>query len=64
MACPFVFAITKPFLHFKMQKGFFTSKTKGRSSASRFLRRRLRRRYKRAPTIAFALTQKIVNFTT
>ena len=26
MACPFVFAITKPFLHFKMQKGFFTSK--------------------------------------
>jgi hypothetical protein len=28
MACPFVFAITKPFLHFKMQKGFFTSKNK------------------------------------
>jgi len=34
-----------------------------RSSASRFFQRRGSRRWKRAPTIAYVLTQKIVNFT-
>jgi len=47
-----------PFCILKCRKGFSLQKTKGRSSASRFLRRRRSRRRKRAPTIAFASRKK------